>query len=130
MTDQGKPTAATNETADDAAAKLSEKVVRKLDLLIEDAFDLARSENDLDLINKTINALANVRGKLAPPPKNENIWPTLNFAFVSLPGQQLPVPVAHRVEPEKLVDLAEQEDVAPPAPLEVIELVPSEPKTE
>lgn len=110
--------------ASDAATALSEKLVRKLDVLIEEAFDLARSEEDLDLLNKTINAFANVRGKLAPPPKTENNWPTLNFAFVNMPGQVVAQPVQHARKAEPVqVEVVEDEPL--PAPTAAsIDLVP------
>lgn len=71
-------------TKESDVKELSADLLRKLKVLVNEAFDTARSDsaNDPDVVLKTINAFTNLRGKLAPPATNASTYPTLNFAFV------------------------------------------------
>lgn len=106
-----------DSTQPDKAQLLSDALVDQLRVLSERAFDMARSEDDWEMLVKTINALSALRGKLAPPPSNNDRFPTINFTFEVGSGRAEIVEVA----PAEVIDVeprAVESEPAEPEPVE------------
>lgn len=106
-----------DSTQPDKAQILSDALVDQLRVLSERAFDMARSEDDWEMLVKTINALSALRGKLAPPPSNNDRFPTINFTFEVGSGR---AEIAE-VVPAEVIDVeprAVESEPAEPEPVE------------
>lgn len=106
-----------DSTQPDKAQLLSDALVDQLRVLSERAFDMARSEDDWEMLVKTINALSALRGKLAPPPSNNDRFPTINFTFEVGSGRAEIV----EVTPPEVIDVeprAVESEPAEPEPVE------------
>lgn len=106
-----------DSTQPDKAQLLSDALVDQLRVLSERAFDMARSEDDWEMLVKTINALSALRGKLAPPPSNNDRFPTINFTFEVGSGRAEIVEVV----PAEVTDVeprAVESEPAEPEPVE------------
>ena len=106
-----------DSTQPDKAQLLSDALVDQLRVLSERAFDMARSEDDWEMLVKTINALSALRGKLAPPPSNNDRFPTINFTFEVGSGRAEIVEVV----PAEVIDVeprAVESEPAEPEPVE------------
>ena len=116
-----------DSTQPDKAQLLSDALVDQLRVLSERAFDIARSEDNWEMLVKTINALSALRGKLAPPPSNNDRFPTINFTFEVGSGRAEIVEVV----PAEVIDVeprAVESEPAEPEPVEPAEPEPVEPE--